>query len=149
MTLNNNIWIIVVDSNQALFYLKNKHGKLVKIFSLNSIKPDQEGTNTKNLLGRSFESTGNTRHIIEPHMDKHTHFQMQFITEVKKQLEDSLTNHSYHQLIIIAPPKIMGLLDKMLNKQVKGVIVQKLNKELAHLNDNQIEQALKKEGVID
>ena len=148
MTHDSGTWILVMDSKQALFYLKDQHGHLVKNHIIIYATSDSECENTRNSLGRSFDSAGNARHFIEPHLDKHTQEQMSFVREVNQYLQEALNEHAYDKLIIVAPPKILGLLRQMLSKNVMGVVAQEINKEFANLTDCQTQEALANIGVV-
>ena len=143
-----NTWILIMDSKHALFYSKDRDGYLTREHALSPIVHSHENTNTKNSLGRSFDSSGGARHIIEPHIDPHTKEQMEFVATACHYLEKSMMNHLYHKLILIAPPKILGLLRQTLDKQVREIVIKELDKEIAHLDEAQIKLALEKEGII-
>jgi protein required for attachment to host cells len=138
-------WVAVIDSNNAHFYGKGPElclGDLNHTLTARPIRDDPSVGRRE--LGRVHDRVGDKRHIIEPHTDDKTQKDKQFTKEVATYLESALQEQKYNRLVVIAPPKILGILRKLLNQSVKDVIVLELDKELTHLTPPQIQEHLEK-----
>jgi len=61
-----------------------------------------------------------------------------FSREIAKELNQGRNNHLYQNLIIIASPHMFGLLQHHLDKHVKELIINNIQKDLQHLNDREL-----------
>lgn len=136
-------WFLVMDSKNATIYSKNKLEYLERWHMAFTPRKTHENDNTRNSLPRAFESIGMTKHIIEPHTDQHTKEQMEFISSVNQHLKTELQNNICKKLVLIAPPKMLGLLRKHLDKHILNIVTEEINKEMANLDNSHIIAILK------
>jgi protein required for attachment to host cells len=55
-------------------------------------------------------------------------------------LEKARTDHRYDRLMLVAPPKFLGLMRKELGKEVEKLVLDEVPKDLAWLNAREIEE---------
>lgn len=136
-------WFLVMDSKNASIYTKNKSDYSLLTTLEFTPRKTHRNDNTRNSLPRSFESSGTIKHIIEPHTDEHTKEQMEFIDSVNELLKSKLQDSHCKAMVLIAPPKMLGLLRKNLDKHIKEIIKHEINKEITNLDEVQIKSILK------
>ena len=94
-------------------------------------------------MGRSF-SGGGTRHIIEPHTSDLDIERHQFMHDVALYLHGSLEKLEYDKLMLIAPPKILGMIRKELSDDVQKTIILEINKDFLPLSEEQVKLHIKR-----
>lgn len=72
-----------------------------------------------------------------PHDPKEIEFN-NFAREIANLLNQERIKKDYDELILIAPPKMKGLLFQHLNKNVVGLIVNDIDKDLINLSDHEL-----------
>ncbi len=116
-------WIVAADSHKAYFFKKTNSQKpdLAMIHELEA-KLDNDHDHP----GRTFDSMGTTRHAIEPHTDPRELEKQRFAHDVSNFLDDISKHSNFDNLIIIASPKLLGILDKKLDKQIHKKLIQNI-----------------------
>lgn len=66
-----------------------------------------------------------------------------FSRELAKELNQGRNSHLYDKVILIAPPHMYGLLSQHLNKHVKDLIVNTVQKDIIHLPEHELLEFLK------
>lgn len=137
-------WVAAIDGEKAHFFTKGAERRLNDLNHTLTARPIRTNNETRRVMGRVHDRIGSARHIVEPHMDDRTQEKRVFAEEVAEYLEGSLAKQKYNRLIVVAPPKLLGVLRKALNKPVKNTIVLELDKDFAHLSPEQIQEHLEK-----
>ena len=63
-----------------------------------------------------------------------------FSKRIGDYLEKARTDHRYDQLVLVAPPKFLGLMRKEFGAEVGKLVVDELDKDLSWLNAREIER---------
>jgi protein required for attachment to host cells len=63
-----------------------------------------------------------------------------FSRRIGDYLEKARTDHRFHQLVLVAPPKFLGLLRKELGKEVGKLVADELPKDLSWFNERELER---------
>jgi protein required for attachment to host cells len=125
-------WILIADGAHARLFSNGGPGKGIEAVPGGVIngdhRPDRELVSDG--LGRSFESSGDMRHAIEPRIDPHRELKRTFAHELADMLDQRLREKAYDRLVIVAPPKALGDLRAALSAHVKPLIHAELNKDL-------------------
>lgn len=138
-------YIVVMDGKHARFFSNaTENGAMIQVHSFDASKIHRDHKE----LGRSFDSGGANRHTIEPHHDEKTLEKKHFTHLVAKFLEDEHTAGSYVNLILVAPPKILGLLRQELNKHIKETVTLEIDKDLVSFSLAEIAAKLKEHILI-
>lgn len=126
-------WIVIADGARARIMQNNGPGK--------GVEPVKdlvfEGDHSPSIdiqadkPGRSFDSVGNARHAMTPTSDAHDELKAKFVKQIASALEDRLD--AYNRLILVAPPKALGLLRKSLPAPVVNKVKGELGKDLTQL----------------
>lgn len=154
-------WIVVADGKEARIYTRKDHQEKVKmpsphpdarlfkrgkkpLIQLNNAFKAQPMDKElgRHSVGRTYDSSGPGRHIMEPHTDAYALEKQQFASDIVSYLEEGLKQGSYGRLIIAADPKTLGNLRKLYSKAVKNRIAAELDKDLTHLTQEELQQHL-------
>jgi protein required for attachment to host cells len=81
---------------------------------------------------------GAARGVYSPHMEEKEIYIDNFSREIAKKLNQERINKEYDELIVIAPPHMIGLLFQHINKHVKDLIINSIEKDLLHLSDHEL-----------
>lgn len=140
-----NAWIMVGDGEKALF-LKNEGDdvfpNLVVVREMAHENPPthEQGTDTP---GRTSDGpSGHKSAFAET--DWHRLEKERFAKEIADRLYKAAHRGSFHDLIVVAPPMVLGELRKEFHKEVEERIVFDLAKELTNHPVGEIEKALGK-----
>ena len=130
------IWILVADGARARL--------LVHEPSKNGFKPalDREfiGTNlpsreiASDRGGRALGGDRQASHGVQPKSDPHRYEEEMFAREIASALEKGRKHDAFDQLIVVAPPRILGVLRSSFTKPLQERIKVELNKDLTSVS---------------
>lgn len=135
--------VLVGDGQKALF-LRNKGTptdiklEIEDILEHDNPASREQGTDKP---GRAFASAGTARSAMEE-TDWHQLGEDRFATSIARTLYNMAHANKFESLVIVAPPKVLGILRKELHKEVIERITGELSKELASHYVPEIEKAL-------
>jgi protein required for attachment to host cells len=124
------LWILLADGGNArIIEREGPFGNLTEIHSLtHSHMANRDLGNDR--AGRGFESSGTTRHAYEPRTDWHEQQKDDFAKDIVRLLNDAHMNQKFHELYILAPAKMLGLIRQHLT-HVNNEMSSKVSKELS------------------
>lgn len=138
----NTTWIVVAESARArVFSRAGIKGRLQEIADLShpeSRLHDRELTS--DMPGRSFDSHGQGRHSMEQPTDPQDREAQAFAEEIARQVDHGRRERSFDALVLVAPPKFLGLLRAELNKLTRDLIVAEINRNLVEADPETIGQ---------
>lgn len=153
------LWVLVADGKQAGIY---QFGKVEKVVPLpGNAKHAHYETSTamelsevagmrwqapsaeeyqvgRNATGMVFESAGGARHMSAPHLDARREVKEHFASMIAGEVNRARAKKSFDQLVVIAPPQMLGVLREHFDKGTAGAIRAELAKELAQLSPGEI-----------
>lgn len=125
-------WILIADGAHARIFSNSGPGKGIVAVQGGVLegdhRPDHELVSDG--LGRSFESSGDMRHAIEPRTDPHRELKRTFAGRLADMLDQRLAEKAYDRLVIVAPPTALGDLRAALSEHVKPRVYAELDKDL-------------------
>jgi protein required for attachment to host cells len=71
-----------------------------------------------------------------------------FSHRVGKLLEEARIKHQFDELVVIAPPRFLGLLRKALPQSVYDVVSREIDKDYRQLSNNDLHQRLADDGIV-
>lgn len=80
--------------------------------------------------GRSFASVGSRRSSMEPTQDPHEFEKTRFAASLCNALDEALRQGRFRQLIVIAPPHMLGYLRENFSKQISQTVIGEVDKDL-------------------
>ena len=131
MKLKHNGWVVVMDGERALF-LRNDgdtvHCNLQVFREIKQHNPanrDQVSARP----GRLNDSTGGHKSAVEE-TDWHRLAKGRFAVEIADRLLVQERKGRFEELILVAPPQVLGAIRKAIGKSVRDKIVGELDKDL-------------------
>lgn len=127
-----NTWILVADGSRArLFEIGAPDGALneVECFS----NPEGRAHGRDSTTGRPpsvDESMGATRHTIQPHTTLREKSAERFARALRDALERGRTLHHYEHLVLVAPPRFLGVLHGTFDKPLRDCVVGEVRRDL-------------------
>ncbi|WP_305907686.1 host attachment protein [Methylomarinum sp. Ch1-1] len=138
-------WVITAESSQARFFtVPSKKEPLVQIQELlNPASKIHESELTSDLPGRTSTSGPNgNKHAKEPQVSPKEQATITFAKKIAEKVEKARGQGELEQLILVSPPKFLGLLRDNLSDQAKKMVIQSLDKNLVGQNEANIRKHL-------
>jgi len=136
-------WVLVCDGAKALM-LHNEGDALqprlatVAVFDEPQPPTRELGTDRP---GRRHDSNGVSRSATAE-TDLHEQAEADFLARIASALDQVVRQHEVKNLLLVAPPKALGLLRGKLSAAVRGVVSGEVGKDLTGLPVDQIEKRL-------
>lgn len=140
-------WVLVAESGRArIFAWSPRTGRLSEMLDLVHPRSRHHPRDiTTDLPGRSFDSLGGARHAMEPATDPKRHEAETFAREIAGHLERAGGQQRYEELVLIAPPRFLGLLREHLGDAARTRVSREIHKNLARADADAVRQAISEE----
>jgi protein required for attachment to host cells len=134
--------MLVADGARARIFILHFHAlePALGVDLIHDHRPSREAITDK--PGRALESDHLSKHAYEPHSDWHTYQKHVFAQEISQILIKAEQLHKFQALILIAPPKILGEIRKLLPKPVGEKITMEIAKDLTKYTDQDLKAYL-------
>ncbi|MEL6751591.1 MAG: host attachment family protein [Pseudomonadota bacterium] len=145
ITLDHDTWVIVADSEKALF-LRNEgddeHPNLEVIREMEQDNPPnrEQAANRRGRVGNGGASMGH-RSAVED-TDWHQMNKEQFAKDISEKLYELAHRGKFDKIIIAAAPLVLGEMRKEMHVAVTDKVVGELDKNLTNLPIHEIEEHL-------
>lgn len=141
-------WVAVCDGANALFFRNDGDAELLNLRPMETLRESAPATHElgTDRPGRSYQSLGSGRSAVES-PDHHAALEEAFLKKVADYLHTQRHANAYSELILVAPPRALGLLREFLAADVRGSVKAELAKDLTHLPTDAIERHLKAEAA--
>lgn len=138
------IWVLAADRVRArLFEMDKKDRSLIEIRSFaNASGREAKGSRGNTKPTRTFESVGMARHAVEPHTTPEEKIAEKFARDLNIVLESGHTQHHYSQLILIAPPRFLGVLRSALGPKLLPLVIKEIEHDLTQKSEQKIKEYL-------
>ncbi|MCF8707040.1 host attachment family protein [Rhizorhapis sp. SPR117] len=131
MKLARDTRVVVLDGDKALFFCNGGLADRPKLELEREIvqenPPDREQGSDQ--PGRAFSSVGAHRSAFEE-TDFHQLEQDRFAAQIAELLKKMALANEYDRLIVVAPPRTLGMLRKHYHKEVEGRLIGEIGKDL-------------------
>ena len=144
-------WIVTANSNQCCIYQLGKNvdnATLIKEINHAENKLKKGDHLTSDKPGR-YQTDGAAGGSYSPHTDPKTVEVANFAREIAHELNSGRTANAYQHLVIITSPHMNGLLHQHLDKHVKALIINEIQKDVMPLSPHELIDFLKKNKVHD
>jgi len=128
-----NVRVVVADEREANFFdLAKAQSSPQPCGSLRNeaARPDRELETDR--PGRRFGGTDGNRHAVDGERSTERHAMEQFAKEVAQTLDGARTRHEFDRLVIVAGPRMLGLLRDALSEPCRSVVAAEVAKDLVH-----------------
>lgn len=143
LMIRNGEWVVVCDGAKALVLenvgdSKFPNLKTIKVF-------EQKGAPTRDLgtdaPGRSHSSVGHGRSAVEQ-TDWHAQAEEAFLLKLVEHLEAALTAGMFKSLIVVAPPRALGMIRPACSQGLRAAVRAEFDKDFVKLPVHEIEKHL-------
>jgi protein required for attachment to host cells len=142
---NKTVWVVAADASRARVLQLASHNKLAEVASLdNPAGRMQDRELTTDAQPRFRGSAGPASDRQETSAVEHA--TERFVKAIGEYLEKARTDHRYDELVVIAPPQILGALRKEYGKEVGKLVKDELPKDLSMLSRHELEGYFSREG---
>ena len=155
-----NVRVVVADERHATFFDASKYG--APLATRGTVENPASGLKDSDLetdrAGRRFGGTNGVRHGVGVQAGHHhgvdgersteRHELSLFAKEVAQRIDKDRINHEFDRLIIVAGPKMLGLLRQELPTPCKGVLAGEIAKDLAQHGEDAIMKALPQDAFF-
>jgi protein required for attachment to host cells len=136
-------WVVVCDGAKALI-LENAGDS--KFPNLKTIKVlEQEDLPTRVLgsdaPGRTNNSVGSARSAVEQ-TDWHDQSERTFLVQLAQQLDSAVSEGKARSLILVAPPRALGMIRPAYSQALKGALRAEVDKDFVKMPVNEIKKLL-------
>jgi protein required for attachment to host cells len=133
-------WLLVADAAKArLFEISKKGADLIEIACFtdpDSRSPGQHPEHGR--LGRTNESANSAHHAIEPRTSLRKKHAMQFADLLCDAIRQGRLGNQYDHLVLMAPPRFLGVLRDRLDEQALKCIVGEVASDLLALSPTEL-----------
>jgi protein required for attachment to host cells len=133
-----NTWIVAADASRARVLQVAGPKRLVEVDNL--LNPDGRLEDREiNTDARGRFSGG---HTGEDEVGAVEHRTELFAKRLGDYLDKARTEHRYDELVLVAPPKFLGMMRKSLRKEVEKLVADQVPKDLSWFNQRDLEDYL-------
>jgi protein required for attachment to host cells len=139
MSSNHSVWVVATDSATCRIYqYSKKPSQLTLLKELNHPENKLRDIDLTSDKPGHYKSSNATHGAYSQPTDPKEVKIDDFSREIARELDQGRNNHAYHNLIIIAPPHMNGLLSQHINKHVKELVTHNIDKNVAQLPDHEL-----------
>jgi protein required for attachment to host cells len=136
-------WVVVCDGAKALVLenagdLKFPNLKTIEVLEQKDPPTRELGTEKP---GRSMNSVGNNRSAVEQ-TDWHDLAEKAFLVDLAQRLDAAVAGGKVKSLILVAPPRALGMIRPAYSPALKGAVRAELDKDFVKLPVYEIEKRL-------
>ncbi|MEZ5817658.1 MAG: host attachment protein [Hyphomicrobiaceae bacterium] len=134
-------WILIADAGRARVLENLGPGKgtqPVDGLASESSLPGSTHEIVSDRQGRSFESTGATRHPMTPPTDPRKQMKRAYLEMLADQLDERLQAGAFDRLVVVAPPPALGVLRGAFSDRLSAVISGEVAKDLTKTPDHEL-----------
>jgi protein required for attachment to host cells len=143
-------WILIADGGRARILERMGKGQdvhAVPSCDFSNVSPPSHELGSDR-PGRVHESQGQQRHAIEPRHDPHRALETLFAHQLADILEKHRTGGGFDDLVIVAPPAMLGDLRKALSAPLRAAVVGEIAKDLTKVPNHEIMRHLEADIVL-
>ncbi len=136
-------FVLICDGSKALILQNEGDPDLLNLKLVDSFVQVQPPTRQLGTArpGRVHQSHGNARSAMEE-ADRHTEGEVAFLSQVAHAMGRITRDHSAKSLVVVAPPRALGVMRRELEPAVQAIVTAEVPKDLAHLPTDEIERHL-------
>ena len=140
------VWVLVADRARArLFSLGKGARRMIEIEDFVNPEARTPGHEREHAPPpRVHDRFGEGRHAIEAHTSPKEKVALRFAAMLGSHLKHAHDEQRYRDLVLIAPPGFLGMLNAILDAQLRAAVVLRLSKNLTHASGAVIRAELPK-----
>jgi protein required for attachment to host cells len=141
--LDHKAWVLICDGGKAI--LAENAGdaeapnlQVRETFEHPDLPTHRQGTDKP---GRKFSSASDARSATEP-TDFHAQAEEDFLRKIANRLERNIGERHIENLVVVAPPKAIGILRRAFSPSVRKVVRREVEKDYVHMPIYEVERHL-------
>ncbi len=143
LSIRNGEWVVVCDGAKALVLentgdAKFPNLKTIEVFEQKDLTTREQGADAP---GRTHSSVGHGRSAVTQ-TDWHDQAEQTFLTDLVHHLDAAVGAGRTKSMIVIAPPRALGMLRPAYSHGLKGAVRAELDKDLVKMPVHEIEKRL-------
>lgn len=143
-------WILLADASRARIFEHSRSLRSLKLV-FEDDRPelrDKERMRDSDRPGRVRESVGRTRHGLQPHTTTDQRIREHFSRELAERLQLGANEHRFGQLLLVAPPAMLGALRSHLDEGLRARIIAEVDKDLTKIPAHELPEHLEEWLVV-
>lgn len=141
---------VIADGGRARFVERDSEGRFRTVSSFLSSSLHKQGRDlTSDRPGRVFESADSSRHGVEPRQDPCESEKANFVELVVDEIGSAHAAGSFDQFVLVAPPKVVGEIRRVVPDALKAVLKCTVQKDLTNTPDHDLSAHLSPEALRD
>ena len=146
-TIRNGDWIVVCDGRKALFTVNAGDAEYLNLKVIEERESPSPATREQgsDRPGRTHQSVGAGRSSLGQ-TDWHDQDEREFVRSIAERINKAVQAGEVKGLVIVAPPRALGVLKPLLSTAANAVLSGSLDKDYVHMPVFEIEKHLKKAG---
>ncbi len=142
MKRHETIWYVVADGGHARILAHGEAG-FAPVAAFSNIDEHEKAHSLgSDRPGRSFDSAGTNRHMIEPRSDPHLQAKLGFAEQVAEAVNAAGGQDVFSRLVIVAPPKIAAAIRHALTGSAASRIAAEHHADLVKLPEAELRDRL-------
>lgn len=137
-------WILVADSSRARLLQAEKANAPLQ--ELETLENPAARMRNQDLIstppGRSFDSGGQGRHAMEQRDSPKHHEAVVFARRLAGRLEQGRGEGELQRLVLVAPPRFLGLLRDELGADLRRLVITEIDKDLTAIDVAELREHL-------
>lgn len=144
IAVHNGAWVLVCDGGRALFLYNHGDPDLIDLRVIEHRQDDNPPSHDQgsDAPGRAFASNGQGARSSVDNADWHELEKEHFAREIAARINRAAESGEMKEIIIVAPPRVLGELRKELSTRAEEAVRGELGKDLTRHPLPQIEKAL-------
>ena len=136
-------WVVVCDGGKALILENAGDARFPNLRTRETYEQKHPATHEQgsDVPGRAFASVGGTRSAVEQ-TDWHDQSERNFLKALASRLDTAVTAGEVDGLVMVAPPRALGIIRQAYSPQVREAIRVELEKDYVRLPISEIETHL-------
>lgn len=154
-----NVRIVVVDERQASFFDASRaDGPLtlsgamqnpmagLKDIDLETDRPGRRYGGTSGVRHGSVQA--GHHHGVDGERSTERHELTQFAKDIAQQIDKDRVNHAFDKLVLVAPPRMLGLLRQSLTEPARSVLAGEVSKDVVQLGAEAVRSVVPREAFF-
>jgi protein required for attachment to host cells len=136
-------WVVVCDGAKALVLENAGDEKFPNLRTREVLEESHASTHEQgaDAPGRAQSSTGPRRSSVTQ-TDWHDQAERQFLDKLVAKIDAAVTAGQVESLIVVAPPRALGVMRQAYSQQLRGVLRDEIAKDLVKMPVHEIEKHL-------
>ena len=140
-------WVLVANSSEAkLFSRENPNNGLDLLKDFTHPESREKGTDLASDRAGHYESTGHGSFVEQTSPKEYE--AGRFARELAGELDAGRTGNRYERLILVAPSKFIGELNKCMNDHVRDMVITNIQKDYTKLAQKDLASAVNQHTLL-